>query len=48
MEKTAKKFEESQKRYAILEFVMCTCSPVDMHDETHFKPVAIHDALNSE
>lgn len=48
MERTAKQFEESQKYYAMLEFVMCTCSSVDMHDETHFKPVWIGDALNCE
>ncbi len=40
IEITSKQFEESQKYYATLEFVMCTCScfSVDMHDETHFKP----------
>lgn len=43
MERTSKQFEESQKYYAMLEFVMCTCScfSVDMHDETHFKPELI-------
>jgi len=48
MERTSKQFEESQKYYATLEFVMCTCSrfSVDMHDETHFKPVWVDDAFN--